>query len=182
MDVERTLQLAPAGLTAGGGLFIPKEPMMAWSAEEIILLKECIDTKLSASKTSARFEGKYSRCACIGMARRLGIKFMSQPQGGPRQFNLPFRKKRERQPPKPPVEVIEISSNPCTFDEIKAGICRWPLWATNTPLEEQRYCGDQALCGPYCLKHFSIAYRPGRSRSRREPSPSFTTWNVPLNA
>ncbi len=83
---------------------------------------------------------------------------------------------KERSFPLSPMKIPERqptyeSPTACTIFDLRGGVCRWPLWASQTPFEAQTYCGAGTGGPTYCPTHHAA--------SKREPLLSFTATKVP---
>lgn len=141
-----------------------------WPDVHIAALKERFDRGMSFAQISAdmnaTFGTAYSRNACIGKAKRLGLKQSSKPAPPPRP-------KRERRQPQiraerrgPPLASVEYEAIECepinhigvSIYELTTETCRWPI---GTPGHEDFcFCGNAPISGlPYCPGHSRLAYR-----------------------
>lgn len=82
--------------------------------------------------------------AVVGKAHRMGLT----------KRQSPIRKKPEVS------RVIRLN-------ELRAGMCCWPIGEPGTP--EFRFCGKPAVAGkPYCGEHCAKAYVSGKDRKETE--------------
>lgn len=135
-----------------------------WNDERMGRLKTLHQDGLSFSLIAN--EIGTSRNAVIGKAHRMQL---------PRRVETQIIKKprsNARPPPKrerihkaaaviEPAAVIESEPEPrdhaCTIYDLKDNSCRYPLWDTNTPHSDRRYCGHPSASlhegVPYCARH-----------------------------
>ena len=141
---------------------------------------------LSASQIARELGEGLSRSAVLARRRRLGLvsrkleptpKAAMPTKAAPALRAAPMPFSRMRSPPMPapqPKPVSEpsrphlepIHSRPCSIMDLRAGRCRWPLWADYE--HTRRYCG--AACwtgGPYCGPHAKLACSSGTPSERR---------------
>lgn len=141
-----------------------------WPDIHIAALKERFDRGMSFAQISAdinaTFGTAYSRNACIGKAKRLGLSQASKPAPAPRVS----RPKRD-DPSAPravrpwivrdaPEDIVAtpIECRRVSLLELDATTCRWPL---GTPGHDDFcFCGNHPMNGlPYCAGHCRLAYR-----------------------
>lgn len=72
--------------------------------------------------------------------------------------------------PVAPAPVLEPIAKPETAGVsimgLRDGLCRWPLWETDAPSADKRYCGSKTEEGRvYCAHCATIAYSPRRTES-----------------
>ena len=143
---------------------------MPWTYERIEKLKQLWDEGLTASRIAAEL-GDVTRNAVIGKAHRLGLsgRMASKSKNNGISNN---RKKRIHTAKNQ--KIIDIAPtinepmNPTPFQDIKDGLCRWPL---GEPEEvDFKFCGRNTNEGyVYCQSHYKQAYQPlSKVRERKK--------------
>jgi len=165
---------------------------MAWTDEQVELLRQLWLDGRSASQISAQLGHGLTRNAVIGKVHRLGLAGRAKsppPAASPR--SVPTRRLAQRPnsggggraavrgatalalSAEPMLEaqpvfyddVVVPMSLRVTIVELKEAMCRWPLGDPTSP--EFRYCGSPTLgVGPYCAYHGKLAYQPAQDRRR----------------
>jgi GcrA cell cycle regulator len=141
-----------------------------WTSERVAQLRSCVAAGFTCSQIAA--EIGVSRNAVIGKMNRLGF---SRPRNalatGPEQKHARrpktdnvtrlFSQRRilMRLPPEPPPSPESIrNGRGCSFLELSAGSCRWPINEPGTA--DFCFCGHAQVEGlPYCVGHARIAYK-----------------------
>ena len=102
---------------------------MPWTYERIEKLKQLWDEGLTASRIAAEL-GEVTRNAVIGKAHRLGLSGRMASKSKNNGISI-IRKKRINVSRSQKVidisPVIDEPMNPTSFQDIKDGLCRWPL-------------------------------------------------------
>ena len=152
---------------------------MSWTYERVEKLKQLWEEGLTASRIAAEL-GEVTRNAVIGKAHRLGLsgRMASKKSNGGISI---IRKKRvnisQNQKVINIAPVINEPMNPTDFENIKDGLCRWPL---GEPEEiEFKFCGRNTQEGfVYCQSHYKQAYQPlSKVRERRKAKKKFRITN-----
>ena len=152
---------------------------MSWTEEKVAKLKELWGKGQTASQI-AEIIGGISRNAVIGKAHRLGLsgRMASKKSNGGISI---IRKKRvyiaQAQKIIDISPVIDEPMNPTAFQDIKDGLCRWPL---GEPEEiDFKFCGRNTKEGiVYCQSHYKQAYQPlSKVRERRKAKKKFRISN-----
>jgi GcrA cell cycle regulator len=169
-----------------------------WTDEAIAILRDCCDKGMSFAMASGELSGKgykYSRNACIGKAKRIGI-LTGRPaptitrarsprttsngttrieahMNGAIAFKitraLRAKKLRDGVPDVPlaPGEIL-LGFRHKHITELDAGECKWPEGGDGSPIT---FCGLAQHEGfPYCTAHARLAYtaptdRPGHVKA-----------------
>ena len=148
---------------------------MSWTYERVEKLKQLWEEGLTASRIAAEL-GEVTRNAVIGKAHRLGLsgRMASKKSNGGISI---IRKKRvnisQNQKVINIAPVINEPMNPTDFENIKDGLCRWPL---GEPEEiDFKFCGRNTQEGfVYCQSHYKQAYQPlSKVRERRKAKKKF---------
>ena len=136
-----------------------------WTEDRLALLKEGFEAGLSCREIAGTLG--LSRNAVIGKLSRLALT-RDRPPGTTGEKPAPSpRRPRSFAPPRlvrplhaaPPIEALDETSG-CSFMELAADQCRWPLATT-----ELRFCGGpRADGGSYCTGHARLAYKAGSGR------------------
>ena len=152
---------------------------MSWTYERVEKLKQLWEEGLTASRIAAEL-GEVTRNAVIGKAHRLGLsgRMASKKSNGGISI---IRKKRvnisQNQKVINIAAVINEPMNPTDFENIKDGLCRWPL---GEPEEiDFKFCGRNTQEGfVYCQSHYKQAYQPlSKVRERRKAKKKFRITN-----
>ena len=152
---------------------------MSWTYERVEKLKQLWEEGLTASRIAAEL-GEVTRNAVIGKAHRLGLsgRMTSKKSNGGISI---IRKKRvnisQNQKVINIAPVINEPMNPTDFENIKDGLCRWPL---GEPEEiDFKFCGRNTQEGfVYCQSHYKQAYQPlSKVRERRKAKKKFRITN-----
>ena len=102
---------------------------MSWTYERIEKLKQLWEEGLTASRIAAEL-GDVTRNAVIGKAHRLGLSGRMAAKSSNNGVSI-IRKKRLNLAKSQKVidisPVIDEPMNPTSFQDIKDGLCRWPL-------------------------------------------------------
>ena len=143
---------------------------MPWTYERIEKLKQLWDEGLTASRIAAEL-GDVTRNAVIGKAHRLGLSGRMASKSKNNGISI-IRKKRIHTAKNQ--KIIDIAPtinepmNPTPFQDIKDGLCRWPL---GEPEEvDFKFCGRNTNEGyVYCQSHYKQAYQPlSKVRERKK--------------
>jgi GcrA cell cycle regulator len=147
-----------------------KPSAKTWTDDRLALLKEGFDAGLTCREIADSLG--LSRNAVIGKLSRLALT-RDRPEGAPREksdaakprrarlFGPPRLVRALRAAPQPQDGEPIHQANGCSFMELTAEQCRWPL---TTPTE-LRFCGNPRAEGlSYCPGHARLAYRAGSSR------------------
>ena len=152
---------------------------MSWTYERVEKLKQLWEEGLTASRIAAEL-GEVTRNAVIGKAHRLGLsgRMASKKSNGgisiirKKKVNISQNQKVINIAP-----VINEPMNPTDFENIKDGLCRWPL---GEPEEiDFKFCGRNTQEGfVYCQSHYKQAYQPlSKVRERRKAKKKFRITN-----
>ena len=102
---------------------------MSWTYERVEKLKQLWEEGLTASRIAAEL-GEVTRNAVIGKAHRLGLSGRMASKKSTGGISI-IRKKRVNISQNQKVinisPVINEPMNPTDFENIKDGLCRWPL-------------------------------------------------------
>ena len=152
---------------------------MSWTYERVEKLKQLWEEGLTASRIAAEL-GEVTRNAVIGKAHRLGLSGRMASKKSTGGISI-IRKKRvnisQNQKVINIAPVINEPMNPTDFENIKDGLCRWPL---GEPEEiEFKFCGRNTQEGfVYCQSHYKQAYQPlSKVRERRKAKKKFRITN-----
>ena len=152
---------------------------MSWTYERVEKLRKLWEEGLTASRIAVEL-GEVTRNAVIGKAHRLGLsgRMASKKSNGGISI---IRKKRvnisQNQKVINIAPVINEPMNPTDFENIKDGLCRWPL---GEPEEiDFKFCGRNTQEGfVYCQSHYKQAYQPlSKVRERRKAKKKFRITN-----
>ena len=152
---------------------------MSWTYERVEKLKQLWEEGLTASRIATEL-GEVTRNAVIGKAHRLGLsgRMASKKSNGGISI---IRKKRinisQNQKVINIAPIINEPMNPTDFENIKDGLCRWPL---GEPEEiDFKFCGRNTQEGfVYCQSHYKQAYQPlSKVRERRKAKKKFRITN-----
>lgn len=148
-----------------------------WPAPHCNALRKHVDAGLSfsacAQLINEQFGSHYSRNACIGKAKRLGLEtYFALAKAAAGKTTSSVKKIRRRVQNKfealPPVPFVprEADAEPkhLAFEELRTGLCKWPFGAS-PPFS---FCGCATYDNdrPYCPAHHAIAYDGfGKARS-----------------
>ncbi len=144
---------------------------MPWTYERIEKLKQLWDEGLTASRIAAEL-GEVTRNAVIGKAHRLGLSGRMAAKSKNNGVSI-IRKKRINL--SNTQKIVDISPviddepmNPTTFQNIKDGLCRWPLGEPEDA--DFKFCGRITNEGfVYCQSHHKQAYQPlSKLRARKK--------------
>ena len=142
---------------------------MSWTYERIEKLKKLWDEGLTASRIAAEL-GDVTRNAVIGKAHRLGLSGRMTAKRPKNGISIIRKKKIHSTNINKIVEispVIDEPMNPTSFQDIKDGLCRWPLGEPEDVTF--KFCGRNTNEGfVYCTSHHKQAYQPlSKIRERR---------------
>ena len=142
---------------------------MSWTYERIEKLKKLWDEGLTASRIAAEL-GEVTRNAVIGKAHRLGLSGRMTSKRPKNGISIIRKKKIHSTSINKIVEispVIDEPMNPTSFQDIKDGLCRWPLGEPEDVTF--KFCGRNTNEGfVYCTSHHKQAYQPlSKIRERR---------------
>ena len=142
---------------------------MSWTYERIEKLKKLWDEGLTASRIAAEL-GDVTRNAVIGKAHRLGLSGRMTSKRPKNGISIIRKKKIHSTSINKIVEispVIDEPMNPTSFQDIKDGLCRWPLGEPEDVTF--KFCGRNTNEGfVYCTSHHKQAYQPlSKIRERR---------------
>ena len=148
---------------------------MSWTYERIEKLKQLWEEGLTASRIAAEL-GDVTRNAVIGKAHRLGLSGRMASKSSNNGISI-IRKKRLNLAKSQKVidisPVIDEPMNPTSFQDIKDGLCRWPL---GEPEESDfMFCGRNTKEGVvYWQAHHKQAYQPlSKVRERKRIKKKF---------
>ena len=148
---------------------------MAWTYERIEKLKQLWEEGLTASRIAIEL-GEVTRNAVIGKAHRLGLAGRMASKSKNNGISI-IRKKRINLSKSQKVidisPIIDEPMNPTSFENIKDGLCRWPL---GDPGEmDFKFCGRNTNEGfVYCSAHYKQAYQPlSKVRERKKNRKKF---------
>ena len=148
---------------------------MAWTYERIEKLKQLWEEGLTASRIAIEL-GDVTRNAVIGKAHRLGLAGRMASKSKNNGISI-IRKKRINLSKSQKVidisPIIDEPMNPTSFENIKDGLCRWPL---GDPGEmDFKFCGRNTNEGfVYCSAHYKQAYQPlSKVRERKKSRKKF---------
>ncbi len=158
-----------------------------WTEPRVELLKKLWPEGLSASQIAGRLGG-CSRNAVTGKVHRLGLAkrgnshknrasgrrgaLASRPRFIRKScvMTVPLHVMRPAPVVEKPKAEPQISTSPCSFDDLKPHSCRFPL---GDPRDENfRFCGLVKRAGSsYCRDHHRVAYQPlpGRRPAKEIP-------------
>ena len=152
---------------------------MAWTYERIEILKKLWEEGLTASRIAAEL-GDVTRNAVIGKAHRLGLSGRMISKSSSSGISI-IRKKRvnisQSQKVIDIAPIIDEPMNPTVFQDIRDGLCRWPL---GEPEDINfKFCGRNTKEGiVYCQSHYKQAYQPlSKVRERRKAKKKFRITN-----
>lgn len=162
-------------LPSGWGWASPAMFVAEWPDDHVAALKKHFASGLSfaqiAAKVNAECGSKYTRNACIGKAKRIGLSQAEKPKPQPR------REKREpmvqvRKPSRVPkiapeeieLRVANIVPHNISIYELTDATCKWP-YGSAAPYE---FCGCKTYPGfPYCAEHAALSVGRGTDSERR---------------
>ena len=148
---------------------------MSWTYERIEKLKQLWEEGLTASRIAAEL-GDVTRNAVIGKAHRLGLSGRMAAKSSNNGVSI-IRKKRLNLAKSQKVidisPVIDEPMNPTAFQDIKDGLCRWPLGEPEK--SDFMFCGRNTKEGfVYCQAHHKQAYQPlSKVRERKRIKKKF---------
>ena len=148
---------------------------MSWTEEKVAKLKELWGKGNTASQI-AEIIGGLSRNAVIGKAHRLGLSGRMAAKSSNNGVSI-IRKKRLNLARSQKVidisPVIDEPMNPTSFQDIKDGLCRWPLGEPEK--SDFMFCGRNTKEGfVYCQAHHKQAYQPlSKVRERKRIKKKF---------
>ena len=148
---------------------------MSWTYERIEKLKQLWEEGLTASRIAAEL-GDVTRNAVIGKAHRLGLSGRMAAKSSNNGVSI-IRKKRLNLAKSQKVidisPVIDEPMNPTSFQDIKDGLCRWPLGEPE--MSDFMFCGRNTKEGfVYCQAHHKQAYQPlSKVRERKRIKKKF---------
>ncbi len=143
---------------------------MTWTDDVITELRDLHAQKCSAREMTLALWDKFhivvTRNAVIGKCQRLELGPIGGGQTEAAQKAAKHRKPRAKiiRAPKPEkTEAVELpldeSSFACTFLDLTATSCRWPMGDPGTAAF--RFCGADKLDGRnYCAGHSRLAFNP----------------------
>ena len=143
---------------------------MPWTHDRIEKLKQLWDAGLTASRIAAEL-GEVTRNAVIGKAHRLGLSGRMSSKSNSSGISIIRKKKIHTANHQKIIKInpeIDEPMNPTSFQDIKDGLCRWPL---GEPEETSfMFCGRKTNDGfVYCQSHHKQAYQPlSKVRERRK--------------
>ena len=152
---------------------------MSWTSEKVEKLKE-LWTKGHTASQIAEILGDTTRNAVIGKAHRLGLSgrmATKKSNGGISIIRKKWVNISQAQKIIDISPVIDEPMNPTAFQDIKDGLCRWPL---GEPEEiDFKFCGRNTKEGVvYCQSHYKQAYQPlSKVRERRKAKKKFRISN-----
>ncbi len=152
---------------------------MSWTYERVEKLRQLWDEGLTASRIATEL-GNVTRNAVIGKAHRLGLsgRMVSKKSNGGVSI---IRKKRVKVAIGHKVidisPIIDEPMNPTPFQDIRDGLCRWPLGEPEAT--DFKFCGRTTKEGiVYCQSHYKQAYQPiSKVRERRKAKKKFRFTN-----
>lgn len=128
-----------------------------WSDADTETLKSLWKDRLSGTQISMALSGRFSRCAVIGKAGRLGL------EARPSTINRHLGGKKVKAVPQPkPVIHKPEELSPCgpIGDFPAPGLCRYPM---NADGEDFQCCGREVKPHrPYCPRHCETSYTPAK--------------------
>jgi GcrA cell cycle regulator len=137
-----------------------------WTAQMIKRFRELVDDKnLSyrtiASTMTTEFNVVFTKNACIGKGRRLGVDVRVAGFNKSKK-RKPVVKRKYIRVDAPIAPVIPVPARDpeagITIYELREGDCKWPLGKTQD-YPPYMFCGYPAIFGcPWCKKHRKIAY------------------------
>ena len=152
---------------------------MSWTYDRVEKLKQLWEEGLTASRIATEL-GDVTRNAVIGKAHRLGLSGRMLSKKSNSGVSI-IRKKRVSVSQSQKVidisPIIDEPMNPTAFQDIKDGLCRWPL---GEPEEiDFKFCGRNTKEGiVYCEAHYKQAYQPiTKVRERRKTKKKFRITN-----
>ena len=152
---------------------------MSWTDEKVQKLKELWKKGHTASQI-AKMLGDTTRNAVIGKAHRLGLSGRMVSKKSNSGISI-IRKKRVNISQSQKVidisPIIDEPMNPIVFQDIRDGLCRWPL---GEPEDINfKFCGRNTKEGiVYCQSHYKQAYQPlSKVRERRKAKKKFRVTN-----
>ena len=143
---------------------------MSWTYERVEKLKQLWDEGHTASRIAAEL-GEVTRNAVIGKAHRLGLSGRMASKKSSGGISIIRKKKVNLYKNQKIIDIsptIDEPMNPTMFNDIKDGLCRWPL---GEPDEiDFKFCGRGTKEGiVYCQAHYKQAYQPlSKVRERRK--------------
>ena len=143
---------------------------MSWTYERVEKLKQLWDEGHTASRIAAEL-GEVTRNAVIGKAHRLGLSGRMASKKSTGGITIIRKKKVNLYKNQKIIDIsptIDEPMNPTMFNDIKDGLCRWPL---GEPDEiDFKFCGRSTKEGiVYCQAHYKQAYQPlSKVRERRK--------------
>ena len=152
---------------------------MSWTYERVEKLRQLWEEGLTASRIASELGG-VTRNAVIGKAHRLGLSGRMASKKSSGGISI-IRKKRINIPRSQ--KIIDVSPdidepmNPTPFQDIKDGLCRWPLGEPEDI--DFKFCGRNTKEGVvYCQSHYKQAYQPlSKVRERRKAKKKFRISN-----
>ena len=143
---------------------------MSWTYERVEKLKQLWDEGHTASRIATEL-GEVTRNAVIGKAHRLGLSGRMASKKSTGGITIIRKKKVNLYKNQKIIDIsptIDEPMNPTMFNDIKDGLCRWPL---GEPDEiDFKFCGRSTKEGiVYCQAHYKQAYQPlSKVRERRK--------------
>ena len=152
---------------------------MSWTYERVEKLRQLWEEGLTASRIATEL-GDVTRNAVIGKAHRLGLSGRMVSKKSNSGISI-IRKKRVNISQSQKVidisPIIDEPMNPIVFQDIRDGLCRWPL---GEPEDINfKFCGRNTKEGiVYCQSHYKQAYQPlSKVRERRKAKKKFRISN-----
>ena len=148
---------------------------MPWTYERIEKLKQLWEEGLTASRIAIEL-GEVTRNAVIGKAHRLGLSGRMSAKSSKGGVSIIRKRKVHAKRDQKVIDItpqIDEPMNPVEFNEIKDGLCRWPL---GEPEDTNfRFCGRNTNEGfVYCKSHHNQAYQPlSKIRERKKVKRKF---------
>jgi hypothetical protein len=145
-----------------------------WTDRATARLGECVSGNHSAGETSriltAEFGVVFTRNACIGKAKRLGLTFGGSPKNG--HGTKPAQHKPRRAPRPSNLQLGELAVRPSLplvpepqpLGDVPTG-CRW----LHGDAFDRNFCGAEVhKASRYCEHHFARCYRaPTPTQTKR---------------
>ena len=152
---------------------------MSWTYERVEKLKQLWEEGLTASRIATEL-GEVTRNAVIGKAHRLGLSGRMVSKKSNSGVSIIRKKKVNINQSQKIIDIspdIDEPMNPTAFQDIRDGLCRWPL---GEPEELNfKFCGRITREGVvYCQSHYKQAYQPlTKVRERRKAKRKFRIKN-----
>lgn len=143
-----------------------------WPSEHDALLRQVVAAGWSfsnaATKINAQFGTAYSRNACIGRAKRLGISGRKTVSAEGLQHRLIKKAEQKLKPPPvcqpiPAPRAVDVVPLNISLFELTDATCKWP-YGDAAPYA---FCGNPTWVGSsYCECHASLSIGPGTESER----------------